>query len=126
MTSTPWTYATGDVRVSTDGAGDGRSARSSHEDDVQTIPELGAEVRGLRDELRAYVQRHDREHERLGKDHRQHLAELNVAIAANTEFRMQRQAYEHLVRWLVGSNVGVLIGLCITVAAILGAVGASG
>ena len=58
------------------------------DDDVQTIPELGAELRSLRYELRAYVERHDREHERQAAA----VERVAAQVSANTDWRTARQA----------------------------------
>jgi hypothetical protein len=75
---------------------------------VQTIPELGAEMRALRYELRAYVDRHEHELERIRLD-----------VQLNSEWRLARQAQESVLRWLIGSNLAALIGLGIAIVALL-------
>ena len=97
-------------RTMTDGP-----ARSAYEGDVQTIPELGAELRSLRYELRTYVERHDREHERLGMASDRQATTLAGEVAQNTTWRTTRQAQESLVKWLVGSNLAVLAGLVLLI-----------
>lgn len=78
------------------------------------------EIRALREELRGHIARHDAEHERQRREHGELLRELRAEVDANTIWRHERQALEGLVRWLVGSNVGVLIAAVITLLALLG------
>lgn len=84
--------------------------RSLHDadDDVRGLPELGVEMRALRYELRAYVDRHDREHRRL-----------HVAIRENTQYRTDQQAQARILRWLVGSNLAALLMLGLAVLALV-------
>lgn len=68
---------------------------------------LAVEIRAMRDELRSYSHRHAADHARL---------ELIIdrdreEIDANTDWRLRRQGQEVLLRWLVGSNVGVIVAL---------------
>lgn len=99
-------------------------------EDVHTIPELGVEIRELRRELRGYVEGHDREHSRLlteaARDHAQLTEELHgvrsellPAVRENTDWRIRRAGQEALIKWLVGSNAAVLIGLGVMIFALL-------
>lgn len=113
------------VGDSTQGLEGGGASSWEHGDDVRTIPELGAELRALRHELAGYISRHDREHdalrnavERETADICRDIESLSSSIDAHDSWIIKREAYEQLVRWLVGSNVGVLVGLIITMLAL--------
>lgn len=99
-------------------------------EDVRTIPELGVEIRELRRELRGYVQGHDREHARmvvesertatrLANDVHELRLDILPAVRENTEWRITRLGQEQLIKWLVGSNAAVLLGLGVMIVALL-------
>ena len=76
-----------------------------------TLREVGIEVAHLRDdfielrqELRAYIATHADAHKVIESE-----------VRMNTDWRKERQVYEGLVKWLVGSNLAVLVGLVIGV-----------
>lgn len=103
----------------------------SHED----MESLRVELRGLREELRAYTRRHEREHEAIVTEARyQHerlsheVADLEAAILpavrANTEERIRTAGRDSVLKWLIGSNLGVIAAVMIAALALLRDAGA--
>lgn len=91
-----------------------------------TVREVGIEVAHLRDdfvelrtglrddfvelrtELRSYIAVHADAHKIL-----------EAEVRTTTDWRKERQVYEGLIKWLVGSNLAVLVGVVIAVLAFL-------
>lgn len=69
---------------------------------MTSLDGLQVEVRALRSELQAYCQRHEHE-----------LDELRQDIRSNTQHRLQTEAQLRILKWLIGSNIGVLVGVVV-------------
>lgn len=82
-----------------------------------TVRELGLVISGLRDDvqrlearLEGYIVAHGRQYEALVTE-----------VDETTEWRQRHEVYEGLARWLIGSNLAVLLGLAIAVLSAIGA-----
>lgn len=77
----------------------------------QTVREVGLVLQSLWDDLEEYkIEQRLRD-----AAHRNEYLELKREVSDNTDFRKERMVYERLFKWLIGSNVAVVIGLIIAV-----------
>lgn len=86
--------------------------------DAERHSQISEQLAELRGELRSYVGRHDRQHDELCSQHdelrrelKSESAELEALVSVNTSWRLERQAWEKVGRFVIGSNVLVLVGL---------------
>lgn len=90
----------------TDEAFDASSGRSP-----QNIREVGFVVDAIREDVR----RLDHKLDRYVTDHESRHTVLESAVAANTEWRKERQVWERLAKWAVGTNLIAIIALTLAV-----------
>lgn len=76
-----------------------------------TVRELGLVISGLRDD----VQRLEARLEGYIVAHGEQYKALVAEVDETTEWRKRHEVYEGLARWLIGSNLAVLVGLVIIV-----------
>lgn len=81
------------------------------DDQPTTVRELGIVIGGLRDD----VQRLEQRLESYIVSHGEQYKALVSEVDETTDWRQRHEVYEGLARWLIGSNLAVLIGLVIIV-----------
>jgi len=89
---------------------------------ARTIPELGVEIRELRRELRGYVDTHEREHTRIDRAHERMdgtMAGLRKDVQANTDHHTREGGQWSVIKWLIGTNLAVLVALLAAILALL-------
>jgi hypothetical protein len=77
----------------------------------QTIREVGIIVAGIRED----VERLDHKVDRYVTDHQAAHTVLESACAANTEWRRERQVWERLAKWAVGTNLVAIVSLLLAI-----------
>ena len=77
----------------------------------QNIREVGFVVDGIRKD----VERLDHKLDRYVTDHKSAHTVLESAVAANTEWRKERQVWERLAKWAVGTNLVAIVALTLAI-----------
>ena len=96
-----------------------------------TLPEqrhadIAAGLAAITAKLDTYVERHDQQHDELCSqhdalraEHHDENRELAQLVKINTTWRLERQAWEKVGRYVIGTNLGVLVGLVVVILALL-------
>lgn len=81
----------------------------------QNIREVGFVVDGIRKD----VERLDSKMDRYVSQHAAEHVVTNAAVAANTDWRKERQVYEQLMRWVIGTNLAGIVAIILAVVALV-------